>query len=270
VAGPGELDGEPCRAVRAAIRACPCPGGPGRRSRGATSPDPACGPAGALRRNGTQRHASMHGGAVEPARLLFCAPSSVPGSAIIHSKFSHSDITDNRLTTQHCGTACCSWRGQCHNVQATGASAHRCALGSSSWEAVHLARHRSVPAQHADGASTRSRPGWPRGETAGSRPQAPAAPLRVPRLSGRRRGAKPRANFCSRGAKPRKPVPRQAPMGVSQLTVGKSPEGASAEGDVWRWVWADQWSVRVWSRSMLEVCVINEVAPNSTARVPEH
>ena len=61
----------------------------------------------------------MHGGVVEPARLLFCAPSSVPRSAIIH--FSHSDITDNRLATQHCGTACCLQRGQCYNVQAAGA-----------------------------------------------------------------------------------------------------------------------------------------------------
>ena len=61
----------------------------------------------------------MHGGVVEPARLLFCAPSIVPRSAIIH--FSHSDITDNRLATQHCGTACCLQRGQCYNVQAAGA-----------------------------------------------------------------------------------------------------------------------------------------------------
>ena len=54
-----------------------------------------CGPAGALRRSGTtgtQRHASIYSGPIEPARLLFCVRSSVPRSAIIH--FSHSEITD--------------------------------------------------------------------------------------------------------------------------------------------------------------------------------
>jgi hypothetical protein len=55
---------------------------------------------------------------VEPARLLFCALSIVPKSAMIH--FSHSEITDNRLATLHCGTACCCWRVQCQDARSTG------------------------------------------------------------------------------------------------------------------------------------------------------
>jgi len=67
-----------------------------------------CGPAGALRRSGTtgtQRHASICGGPIEPACLLFCVRSSVPRSAIIH--FSHSEITDDpRSTTQRLAGWC--------------------------------------------------------------------------------------------------------------------------------------------------------------------
>jgi hypothetical protein len=93
------------RAVRAAVRAGSCPG-PSRGGKVAKKAFRIRRPCGKLP-YGTPA-------ACVATRALCSAPvQSSHKVAIIH--FSRSEITDNRMATQRCGTACCCWRGQCHD-----------------------------------------------------------------------------------------------------------------------------------------------------------